>query len=47
VTGNEWVFGESLFVVKHRKVGIVYSAISDLDFNFFGSELARVEAERF
>jgi hypothetical protein len=47
VTGNKWVLGESPFVIKHREVGMTYSAMSELDFNFFGSELARVVAERF
>src|SRR5258708_31485621 len=45
VTGNEWVLGQTLLVVEHRKIGVTNATVSHFDFNFFWAQLAEIEFE--
>src|SRR5260221_8561382 len=46
VTGNEGILGHAPFVIDHGKVRVAYPAVSNLNFDFFRSDFARIEAER-
>src|ERR1700722_5101779 len=39
--------GNAPFVIEHGEVGMTYSAVANLNLYFVGSQLPRIEAERF
>jgi hypothetical protein len=45
--GHERIFGHPPIVIQHGKIRMAEAAVSDLDFDFLGSERTRIKRERF